>query len=188
MDQITAWYETYRYQLCQIAQHMGYSKEDSNDFVQQFFLEILQKNISASIHNPHAFLALAFKRKIIDFYRTAKRIEKRKAAAPDTALLLAQDELNEETFDLLSKVEEAYKKIPARCRRIIYLKYYKGLTNEEIVNETGLSLQTVYNNLCKGIQLLRRELNSNIPGLKISSFFLLLGLLEQMPQKIYSNY
>ncbi len=157
----------YNTQLCLIAEHMGYSKQESEDFVQEFFLEILQKQKLEPIVNPKSFLALSFKRRLIDFYRKNKRLKEgflqMPQAIPESSIQEEMERIQEDK-ELLSKVATAYRKIPARCRTVIYLKYYKGLTTEEIVNQTGLSSQTVYNNLCKGVQLLRQELGAQKTG------------------------
>jgi RNA polymerase sigma-70 factor (ECF subfamily) len=70
---------------------------------------------------------------------------------------------------LIDAVREAYKKLPARCRKVIDLKYYQGLTTEEIALQTGLTKRSVYNNLFEGIKLLSEELKHATPGIRIAA-------------------
>lgn len=175
MKTIDNWYCNHRGRLLAIACQKGHSYEEAKDIVQQFFLDILQKELG-EIKNPEAFLLTAFKNRLIDLYR-ADRSKPAFEATPDVPS--TQDIIEELESDaaLVEKIASAYKKLPARYRRVIYLKYYRGLTTEQIVEETGFTYQTVYNNLSKGIQLLRRNLTDHsgkTANLKLAA---LLGIL-----------
>jgi DNA-directed RNA polymerase specialized sigma24 family protein len=51
-----------------------------------------------------------------------------------------------------------YEKLPGRLKKVIFLKFYEGLTNDQIMTQTGLSLRSVYNNLSEGIKMMRFEM------------------------------
>lgn len=159
MRSIDNWYCNHRGRLLAIACQKGYAYEEAKDIVQQFFLDILQKDLG-EIRNPEAFLLTAFKNRLIDIYRSGKPTPAFETA-PDVPSTQDIIEDLESDAELVEKVSRAYKKLPARYRRVIYMKYYGGLTTEQIVEETGFTYQTVYNNLSKGIQLLRRNLTDH---------------------------
>jgi len=149
--------------------------------VQQFFLELLQKNLEpADIQHPKAYLTRAFGRKLIDDYRRTKQQQQKTALTEDTAYEpsvlenLVRIQSNEE---LIASIRAAFKRLPARCQNVIQLKYYEGLSTEQIAERTGLSTRSVYNNLYEGIKTLREELKDSHPRLKFAAIFSLLPVL-----------
>jgi len=175
------WYALFHVHLVRLALRWGYGNEESRDLVQQFFLDLLQKNLEPStIENPQAYLTSAFSRRLIDHYRSAKYRQKSEALTPEAAYepsvldSLVQVQANEE---LMATLRAAYNRLPARCRKVIQLKYYEGLTTDQIASLTGLNARTVYNNLYEGIKTLREELNKTHPRLRFAAVFSLLPLL-----------
>jgi RNA polymerase sigma-70 factor (ECF subfamily) len=134
----------------------GYSREELSDIINQFFLDLLEKNIDPrTIDNPQAYLATAFRRKLIDHYRGSSKnmfvdeaeiLERH--AEPSIQDKLEQLQANTE---LIKQLRRAYKKLPERCQKVVYLKFYNGLNTEQIAAQTGLSKRTVYNNLFEGV-------------------------------------
>ncbi|WP_460761239.1 RNA polymerase sigma factor [Niabella terrae] len=173
MTVIHSYYTSYRAKLIALACHFGYNKEEAEDIVQQFFLELLQKDIRSDIQNPEAYLVTAFKRKLIDLYRAGNRNSG--YPLPEMPKILSTQEILEglETDKaLIEKLADAYKTLPARCRRVIYMKYYHGYSTPQIVKLTGLSQQNVYNNLSKGIQLLRKSLGKQAGAARLGQLLL----------------
>jgi RNA polymerase sigma-70 factor (ECF subfamily) len=178
MTSIDTLYNKFRPKLLSIAYSFGYDIDSAKDLVQQFFLELIQKKLPTDIRNPEAFFIIAFKRKIIDQHRANKK----KAIPIDSELIVsvpsAQEVLEklEDNQALINRLEEAYKKLPSRCRKAIYLKYYKGYTTKEIAQITGLSEQNIYNNLSKGIQQLRQSLSKHANKAKFAALVILIVL------------
>ncbi|ANH81551.1 RNA polymerase subunit sigma-24 [Niabella ginsenosidivorans] len=173
MQLIHSWYINFKAKLQAIACYFGYTSEEAEDIVQQFFLDLLQKNITDNIQNPEAYIVTAFKRKLIDLHRASQRkgapYEIESFYIPSAQEIIEQLETNEH---LVNHIAEAYKKLPARYRKVIYMKYYKGYSTDKIVSLTGLSHQTVYNNLSKGIQHLRQNLCKERLFSKLASLLL----------------
>ncbi|MVT07858.1 RNA polymerase sigma factor [Chitinophaga tropicalis] len=178
---IDSWYAQFHVHLIHVATRWGYGEEESRDLVQQFFLELLQKNVTPTVvQHPRTYLTRAFTHKLIDHYRRTKAVL-HKASLMETSSYepsvlenLVRIQSNEE---LLASVRAAYNRLPARCQKVIHLKYYEGLTTEQISARTGLNTRTVYNNLYEGIRLLREEMKRAHPGLNFAAFFSLLPLL-----------
>jgi RNA polymerase sigma-70 factor (ECF subfamily) len=174
MTFIQSCYTDFKTKLQAIACYFGYTREEAEDVVQQFFLDLLQKNIAAEdIQNPEAYIVTAFKRRLIDLHRSNKRKEDINKIEvfyiPSTQGIIEQLETDEA---MVNHIAEAYKKLPARFRRVIYMKYYQGYSTEKIIALTGFTQQTVYNNLSKGIQHLRQNLKKEQLFAKLASFLL----------------
>ena len=181
-QQIQNWYESFRIHFMNMGLKLGYEEDEINDFINQFYLDLLEKNVnSSSIINPRAYLSVAFKRKLIDHYRKNDKSQ----------FINAEDIINEiqipsiqETMEqvqanteLIAKIREAYKKLPARCQKVMDLKFFKGLSAEQIARQTGLSKSTVYNNMFEGVKLLRTELNKVSPSIHLAALLSLLPLM-----------
>lgn len=185
-QQFHHWYETFRYTFMNMGSRFGYQQDEIKDIIDQFFLDLLEKKINpASIQNPQAYLSTAFRRKLIDHHRKHSKVQLLTVRTDDEcrAQVSIQDTIEqmEANIELINAIRKAYKKLPARCRKVINLKYYQNLTTEEIALQTGLSKRSVYNNLFEGIKLLREELNHVSPGIHIAAllssltFVMLLG-------------
>ncbi|HTN06574.1 sigma-70 family RNA polymerase sigma factor [Agriterribacter sp.] len=181
-EEVQYWYESFRIHLMNMGLKLGYKQDEINDLINQFFLDLLEKNINpSSIINPQAYLAVAFKRKLIDHYRkTGKnRFIPTENIIDEPVIPSVQEtlELAQANTELIDKIRAAYHKLPARCRKVIDLKFYKGLSTEQIMAQTGLSRRTVYNNLFEGVKILRAELNKASPSVRLSALLSLLPLL-----------
>lgn len=180
--QFDTWYETFQSTFMKIGLQLGYEQDEVHDFINQFFLDLLEKKIDpASIQNPHAYLSTAFKRKLIDHYRRsgkshsiAVRANDENYAEPSIQETLEQTEANTE---LIARIRTAYEKLPGRCRKVIDLKFYHAMSTEEIALQTGLTKRSVYNNLFEGVRLLREELNHAAPGIHIAALFSCLAIV-----------
>lgn len=180
--QIQYWYESFRSHFINMGLRLGYRQEELSDIISQFFLDLLEKNIDPrTINNPQAYLSTAFRRKLVDHYRSSiknrfvdagKILEE--YSEPSVQDTLEQVQANAE---LISQIGRAYKKLPNRCQKVIYQKFYEGLTTEQIAEQTGLSKRTVYNNLFEGVKLLRTELNKQFPGVQFAALLSCLPLL-----------
>lgn len=176
---IQNWYESFRIHFMNMGLKLGYKEDEINDFINQFYLDLLEKNVnSSSIINPRAYLSVAFKRKLIDHYRKNGKSQFINAEdiinemeIPSVQETLEQMQANTELID---KIREAYQKLPARCQKVIDLKFYKGLSTEQIAAQTGLSKRTIYNNMFEGVKLLRAELNKVSPSIHLSALLSLL--------------
>lgn len=180
---VEGWYESFRSSFIKMGLKLGYKKEELDDIVNQFFLDILEKRIDLhSIKSPQAYLSTAFRRKLIDHYRSSVKtlpVVDAESVSEKYAVPPAQDifEKVHANTELIRQIRTAYKKLPNRCQKVIYLKFYKGLSTEQIARQSGLSKRTVYNNLFEGIKLLRKELNLMLPDFQFVTLLSVLPFL-----------
>ena len=97
--------------------------------------------------------------------------------APAVLIAAAVPAWSQSNEELIAKIKNAYNTLPARCRKVIHLKFYEGLTTDQIAERTGWNVRTVYNNLYEGIKALRAELNRTDPRLKFAAVFSILPIL-----------
>jgi len=179
MTKLQLLYKSSYKKLLILGSRRGNSEEDTKDAINQTFLDLADKKIDIEkMENPEGYIFTTFQRKLIDGHRIKKRIP---VINPDFSHdrdfdpnVLEKLEALENHSELTNQLYLAYKKLPERCQKIIYLKYFSGLTNEDISRITGLSRRSVYNNLSVGINLLRKNIKPQkfyIHGLNI---FLLL--------------
>lgn len=71
--------------------------------------------------------------------------------------LIMKDE-NSHLFKLLT---QRINELPHRQKELIVLKFYEGLTYEEMVQKTGLSHRTLYNKIHKGLKKLKLDMITN---------------------------
>lgn len=181
-NQVQYWYESFRSPFMAMGLRLGYRKEEISDIISQFFLDLLEKNIDPqTLNSPKAYLSTAFRRKLVDHYRSSakNRFVDADKILEEYSVPSVQDTLEQVQANakLISQIRKAYQKLPDRCQKVIYLKFYKGFTTEQIADQTGLNKRTVYNNLFEGVKLLRKELNQQFPDFQFAAIISILPFL-----------
>ena len=177
-------YQTYHDHLMETGLLRGFQPDDINDVISNLFLDLIEKEIPLNeIKNPKAYLSVALKNRLIDFTRSQ---EKQRIAGDLPELMDFPDDTDvsmleriQENNELINAITTAFEKLPKRAKYILYLKYYEGLTTEEIAIKTNFTKRTVYNYLFIAIKLLRKDLNQSHPDLNI------LNLLSLLPAALF---
>ncbi len=165
-EQLIAYYKNEYETLMAIGLQYGCEREQTKDTIQQLFLQFAEKHTDLdALSNPKAYIITSFKRKLIDQKRHTTRLLKNtlpivRDISDDRIDLLIIEK--EESAQRLKILATSYHQLPMRCQRIIYLKYMAGLTNEQIAEQTGLTIRSIYNNLSEGIKLLRTGISPKI--------------------------
>lgn len=63
-----------------------------------------------------------------------------------------------ELDELKERIDQAFEKIPSKCREIFEMSRYEGKKYQEIADELSLSIKTVENQMGKALKILREEL------------------------------
>ena len=64
--------------------------------------------------------------------------------------------------EVAQKLKDALEKLSPRQREIIFLKFYKNLSNEEIASLTSLKVRTVYNTVYQALESMRLLITQEI--------------------------
>ncbi|MDB5275708.1 MAG: polymerase sigma factor, sigma-70 family [Ferruginibacter sp.] len=90
-------------------------------------------------------------------YNSGKHTAVRSSGQPASEKLITND-LQYHLFQLLI---HHLNHLPARQKELIILKFYEGLSYEEIVQQTGLAPRTVYNKMHEALKKLKLEMIEN---------------------------
>lgn len=163
--------------LLSFGTNTGLKHETTKDLINQLFLGFMEKPPDfAAIVNRQAYVMTAFRNKVIDFLRKkAHHTQSLDEPTIDLPTEPAADSriLRDESLAVLeSHLAAAFTKLPPRYKKVIYLRYYEGLSHEEIGQRMGISVRTVYNSLFESLKQLRSDLKPF--NLEIADIMLLL--------------
>jgi RNA polymerase sigma-B factor len=77
--------------------------------------------------------------------------------------VLGQDDPSIETLEGWASVAPALQELPARERRVLYLRFFEGLTQSEIAEQVGVSQMHVSRILAQTLRFLRERSESDPP-------------------------
>jgi len=150
-------HKRYYGELIHIGVKLGWNREDLKDIINQMFLDLIDKGVQVkSIINPKAYLHTVLHRKLIDYSRKNKKAKQMRDFFMSEDLyetgIDGKIEEEQELAEITKRIVAIYQTLPARCQKVIFLKFYEGLTTTQIAAKTGLSSRTVYNNLFEGLK------------------------------------
>ena len=133
------------------------------DTIQELFLKLWEKQNDLFIKTSlDSYLLVAFRNNLI------RKLKENSQGVPNLELM------QEETPELLLKKEEElrtlFNKLPPRQKEVLFLRYYKGKSYQEIANILGISYQVARNFSYRGIKFLRKNM------LQIYSFALSIAI------------
>ncbi|GAC1442100.1 MAG: RNA polymerase sigma-70 factor [Sediminibacterium sp.] len=134
------------------------------DAIQQQFLYLWEKRETIQpAKNVRAYLITSFLRKLSADWKKSEKTNNLQVAwnnlseeplpTPEEKLII-KDEQQQLCKLLMSRINA----LPARQKELIMLKFYEGLTYEEIVQKTSLTHRTVYNKIHEALKKLKLEL------------------------------
>jgi RNA polymerase sigma factor (sigma-70 family) len=134
------------------------------DAIQQQFLYLWEKRETIQeAKNVKSYLITSFLRKLTSDWKKLERTGNLQIAwsnnseeplpTPEESLIIKDGQ--KQVYKLLMYHINA---LPARQKELIVLKFYEGLTYEEIVQKTGLAHRSVYNKIHEALKKLKLEL------------------------------
>ncbi|MEP7142781.1 MAG: sigma-70 family RNA polymerase sigma factor [Ferruginibacter sp.] len=134
------------------------------DAIQQMFLYLWEKRETIEeAKNVKSYIITSFLRKLNDDWKKSgktgnlqvvwKNYPEDPQPNPEEKLI-QKDEQNHSFKLLMNHIND----LPNRQRELIVLKFYEGLTYEEIVQKTGLSHRTVYNKIHEALKKLKLDI------------------------------
>ncbi len=131
----------------------------AEDIIQSVFLKLWEADKTTSISNLKGYLYKATKNACLTHLGHLQMIDRHKEKLVE-ALVYSQNLDIEEDIELQKKIKDAVNKLPPQCQKIIYLKIYEGLKNEEIAEEMDISVNTVRTQIFRGYKMLRKHLSA----------------------------
>jgi len=152
------------------------------DTIQQLFLYLWEKR--ETIHEARdikSYLVTSFLRKLTVDWKKTKQAGLLQAVSnsyPEDPQPNPEEKLikKDEQCHLFKLLMNRINELPNRQKELIVLRFYEGLTYEEIVQRTGLSHRTVYNKIHEGLKKLKLDMDTNQYS-RSAAFILLITVL-----------
>ena len=146
--------------LCFFAKRLVENDGEGEDIAADSFVKLLNRNNSfETLPNIKAFLYITTRNACLNYLRSSQRqhAEKREMSR-------MSDKTDEHALshmvhaEVLREVEFEIEQLPNRCKEIFKLIYYERRAADEIAAMLGISINTVWVQRAKAIQLIRTNL------------------------------
>lgn len=148
--------------------HVNADREQVKACINEVFTELWEKRAYLpDVEKPDGYIFIIFKRKMYRFVQRKRVV----FSLPDEEMTAISNEAPSYEELLIASQAEAEQKIRVqqalaaltnRQKELIGLRYYDGLSFEEISDRLQISLRTVYNTLHTAITILRKELRRGL--------------------------
>lgn len=131
------------------------SKPDAEDIVQDLFIKIAeQRNKIARAGNISAYIFRMASNLVMDCLRKRQK-EKKMLFEGDFLLVKAGNGNREEYEKDLSRLQLAVAGLPPEQKDVVFMKYFQGMTLDEIADLRDVSINTVASRSRYGLEKLR---------------------------------
>lgn len=129
----------------------------SEDAIQEVFASLWEKRETLNIKNVKAYLFQAVKFRIAANIRRVRFTELHLQVLDKLNYVRdVEDRINYQ--ELNTRIENALKVLPDRCREIFYMSRFRNMSNQEIADQLNISKRTVENQISRGLQQLSQSL------------------------------
>ena len=147
--------------LCSIAYSYVAVLEDSEDIVQELFVNLWNNEKDMLPEKEFAaYITTAIRNRCISYLRQKKNLVCSIEDFPNAASNAPADNDDESARQTRIRLNKALKTLPPRCRNVFLLSKAKGLKYKEIAAKMEISEKTVENQMAKAIKMLRMYLAS----------------------------
>lgn len=146
------------------------SEADADDVLQDVFVRLHEgADRLAAVEQVQAWVFTVARRAVADFYRAAyRRVEEGPVEAADGMSPEAPPEVNLASFDgahdvheeVLSWIRPLIDELPEPYRTAVYLADVKGLTQQQVADQSGISLSGAKSRVQRGRQMLGEQLRA----------------------------
>lgn len=173
-----AMYRHYYHYLRLLGAKRNLQTELVKDAINEVFLHIWEQRVTLKhIHTPHNYILTVFFRRVFHAARqNEKLVDTLSGESPfgdGAEISFVEGRIDEQhssrANQLLSKQLE---QLPERQREMLYQKFYLGRTYQEIAENLGISVNTVYNTVYTALGKLKDVLGK--PGVLLSVSIILL--------------
>ncbi len=157
-------YQTHVLDLFDYGMHIQADADLVKDAIQELFIHIWQRRRQlGNVKNIQNYLMVSLRHKIIEVLRqrkkglnflSAKSISLERSVDSYEYELISQEDFHAQDHALT----EAIEKLPARQKEVIYLLFYKNVSQEEAADIMSLHLTSVYTLSWKAVKSLKKYL------------------------------
>ena len=134
------------------------------DMIQELFLELWKRRSSLPpVENLNAYLKQILKRKIFKSIQKGEKVHYLKflnindQVHPYESLLIQQESNQQLRF----KLQNALNKLTQKQKEIIQLRFFNGLSYDEIAHQSGIQKRTIYNQVHSAILVLKKFMSKD---------------------------
>ena len=136
---------------------MGASDAVINDSIHDIFLDLLEKKtVLEKVNNFKAYIGVSFRRKIAKaLNRSFSELDENQVKSEssyETFLIKSQGEAAKSM-----QLQKALNSLSPGQRKVIVLRFYEGLSYEEIAEKESCTIRTVYNQFHSAMKVLRQN-------------------------------
>ena len=153
-------YDMFFPSLCFFAKRLVDNDGEGEDIAADSFVKLLHRHDSFdNLANIKAFLYITTRNACLNYLRFSQR-----QSSSKRELTRIQDKTDEHALSLmvhaevLREVEHEIEQLPNRCKEIFKLIYYERRSADDIADMLGISINTVWVQRAKAIQLIRTNL------------------------------
>lgn len=152
-------FNTYYKRLYQFSLNYVEDRFGADEVVENVMIRLWQKRDKLDeINNLKSYLYTMTRNASLDYLKEHNKYERYEKEKHDTAHLMDQYIIEEETYAILF---DALEKLPTKCRKVLELSCIQGLKYVEIAEDLQISLNTVKSQRNRAIKLLKKQLNKN---------------------------
>jgi RNA polymerase sigma factor (sigma-70 family) len=159
-------YRTLYFPLVNFGIRVCADADSASEATDQVFTTIWDKHQTLNrVDNVEAYLRTFLKRKLLRILSRRRKINDAlfNAGADGEWMEMSYEEfiVKVQTDELVRhQLKNALEKLTFRQKQLIHLKFFEGLTYEQIAEQTHQSIKTAYNTIYDALKVLRRELKS----------------------------
>ncbi|MGX5817963.1 RNA polymerase sigma-70 factor [Chitinophaga lutea] len=135
--------------------------ETAREFVQEVFLELLERKDRLEIHTSFkAYIFTALRNRVLNYLHRQSihhRYELFEESRPQAISNDVESYISHK--ELALQVSDAVQRLPEKCRQVFLLSRAEHLSNKEIAERSGISINTVEQHMRKALRLLRNGLH-----------------------------
>lgn len=153
-------YKMYFFVLYQYGKKISNDAELVEDSIQDLFIKIWnnRENLNTTSSIKY-YLFTALRRKLLDKLKSSHAKMQSGNDFSQESLLVVEDQEEDEMFEQKEAVLKALNQLSTHQQKLLHLKFYKNLSNKEIAEELGITIQSVYNAVFKTLKSLREQLS-----------------------------
>lgn len=154
-------FEDYYDELYNYGLRISRREELTRDSIQDLFIKIWEDRTKFfKIKNPKPYFFRILRNTIIDNLKKRREFSEISEAEIIDPMLSQQDFIinNELSLEIKKKLVTALDNLTTRQKEIIFLKFYSGLSNDEIAFITSLNNQSVRNLLSQALKNLKENM------------------------------
>ena len=153
-------YRKYFFVLYNYGRKLSDDQDLIKDCIQDLFIKIWdnRENLTDTTSIKY-YLYTSLKRKLLDHLRSPHLRNKVDETLAEFEMLQLEDGDEEISHWQKEKVLKALDKLSKHQQKLLHMKYYKNLSNKEISQELGITIQSVYNAVFKALQSIRKKLH-----------------------------